>query len=82
VEESGMNINDLDVAVQRLELKPTDVVVLTCTQTISSEWAEKLRDMVKAALPSDNKVLVLSSGMTMVVLGVDAPPVADTHANG
>lgn len=54
--------------VQRLELRPGDIVVLRTPNCISMEAVKRLREYAEQAL-SDHKVLVLGDGLEIGVLG-------------
>lgn len=53
--------------VQRLALKPDDIIVLTAEGHISSEVAKRIKEYAEQALPG-RKILVLSGGMKIGVL--------------
>lgn len=56
--------------VQRLELKPDDVLVVSVDAAISSEQAERINDELVQILGSNrNRVIVLGKGMAVSVLG-------------
>lgn len=55
--------------VQRLVMKPGDTVVVTCDETISDEVVKRIHDHVKAVVGPDHKVLVLSGGLKIGVVG-------------
>jgi hypothetical protein len=57
--------------MQRLEMKPGDVLVLTLEQSISADVAERLRAMVAGSL-SGAKVLVLADGIKLGAVGVES----------
>lgn len=54
--------------VQRLQLRPGDILVLSVDEHITVETGERLRDMVQQVCGTDQKVFVLSRGMKFGVL--------------
>ena len=52
--------------VERLSMKPGDVLVLTVPHHISCETSDRLRTYVEDAVPG-HRVLVLSEGLTIKV---------------
>jgi len=54
--------------VQRLTLKPGDVLVLSVEGAISMECAERIKSYMTDVLP-DHKVIVLGDGIKIGVLG-------------
>lgn len=63
-----MELSDEIEDVKRLDLKPTDIVVIRVASALSMERIAHLAHEVKQAIP-DNRVLVLDSGMGMYLLG-------------
>ena len=66
--EDGLEI---EAEVQRMELRPGDVVVARCQERIRPEFAVYLRKRLRAAFP-DNEVIVIDGGLELQVLGEGA----------
>jgi hypothetical protein len=66
----------LTVEVQRLSLKPGDLVVVSVLDMISFEMAERLRALVAKRVPGHD-VLVLAGGVRIGVL--EQPNTGSTH---
>lgn len=59
----------LDVAeVERLALKPGDILVFKCPMALSDEEFETIRERLRERLPSSTQVLVLDNGADLAVL--------------
>jgi hypothetical protein len=73
--------------VQRLALRPGDVVVVLCDGAICDATAARLRSEMQPLFP-DNKVLVLGDGLKIAAVGaavVEGDPnikVLGTHQHG
>jgi hypothetical protein len=57
--------------VQRLSLQPSDWLVLSVDEAISSEMATRLRVQMEERFPG-NRVLILGKGMTLGVVTREA----------
>ena len=66
--EEGLEI---EAEVQRMEVRPGDVVVARCQERIRPEFEVYLRKRLRAAFP-DNQVIVIDGGMELQVLGEGA----------
>lgn len=53
--------------VQRLEVRPGDVVVVRCEKRIRPEFAVYLKKRIRAHFP-DNEVIVIDGGIELQVL--------------
>ena len=62
---------EIEAEVQRMALRPGDVVVARCQERIRPEFAVYLRKQLRAAFP-DNQVIVIDGGMELQVLGEGA----------
>ena len=62
---------EIEAEVQRMELRPGDVVVARCQERIRPEFAVYLRKRLRAAFP-DNEVIVIDGGIELQVLGEGA----------
>ena len=62
---------EIEAEVQRIELRPGDVVVARCEERIRPEFAVYLRKRLRAAFP-DNQVIVIDGGLELQVLGEGA----------
>lgn len=62
-------IDGLEVVseVQRMEIRPGDVVVVKCEVLIRPEFKVYLQKQIRAAFP-DNKVIVIDGGIELQVL--------------
>jgi hypothetical protein len=63
-------IHDLPAVedIRRLELKPTDVLVLRSQRAFNAFQAEDLKERVRTILGVENTILVLADGLTLDVL--------------
>jgi hypothetical protein len=59
---------EIEAEVQRMEVRPGDVVVARCQERIRPEFGVYLRKRLRAAFP-DNQVIVIDGGMELQVLG-------------
>ena len=59
---------EIEAEVQRMEVRPGDVVVARCQERIRPEFEVYLRKRMRAAFP-DNQVIVVDGGMELQVLG-------------
>ena len=62
---------EIEAEVQRMEVRPGDVVVARCQERIRPEFEVYLRKRLRAAFP-DNQVIVVDGGMELQVLGEGA----------
>lgn len=63
----------LDVAeVERLALKPGDILVFKCPMPLSDDDFETIRARLRENLPESTKVLVLDNGADVAVLRAEA----------
>ena len=59
--------------IARLRVQPGDSVVVSCAGPLNRHQAEAIREMVRAEMPDEVRVLVLSGGLTMqVAIGSDS----------
>lgn len=67
----------LDIEVQRLSLKPGDLVVVSVPSNISADVAERLHALIAKRVPA-NEVMILAGGVRIGVL--EQPNSGTPHA--
>lgn len=68
VEFDGKEIRVLG-DMERIQVKPGDIFVLTAPQELRQEVAERLKEHLQRIIGPDAKVLVLSGGLKLGVIG-------------
>jgi len=66
-----MPIEDLINSVQRMDLKPSSIIVISCEQKISQQSYMHIKETFKKYLKLDNEVLVLDQGLTIQIIDRD-----------
>lgn len=70
----------LDIAdVERLALRPGDVVVFKCPVRLDDAEHDWVTSLLRAVIPEPTKILILESGADIAVLGAED---AEALANG
>lgn len=64
-------ISALTYVVEKMQLDPTDTIVLTVDDFVADETASRLRDQLEHILPG-HKVIVLDQGMRISAIGHEA----------
>lgn len=56
--------------IKKVEVKPSDILVVTCKDRLSCEGFKRLHDNVKSAFP-ENKVVILDQGFSLEIISKD-----------
>ena len=65
------SIADLDFVIERMQLDPTDTIVLSSEHTLDMDTCARLKQHLEGLLPG-HKVLVLDGGLRISAIGHDA----------
>lgn len=60
--------NNIPYLVEKLELTPEDIIVLSTDMMLSMEQVNLLRDAFRKQIPYENRILILTSGLKLSIL--------------
>ncbi|GGI16422.1 hypothetical protein [Oxalicibacterium faecigallinarum] len=63
-----MTDSDLELKVAKLELKPTDILVVESQRMLRPEDVERIQSYMAKAVPDGVKTMVLCAGLTLKVV--------------
>lgn len=65
-----MPIEDLINSVQRMDLKPSSIIVISCEQSLTPQQHAELTHVIRDRLKLNNKVIILDKGLNIQIINM------------